>query len=106
MLSLVVAALLAGPPLSRAFAPFAWLGTNPLAVYFLSELTTNVIQRPWLTIGAHQIAAKEWFFWSVLVPRVGDNGGEWSSLAYALLYAAVWIWVAGGMKRRRVRFSV
>jgi predicted acyltransferase len=106
MLSLVGAALVARPAVPRGLAPFAWLGTNPLVVYFLSELTTNVIQRPWLTIGARQVALKEWFFWSALAPRMGDNGGEWSSLVYALLYTGVWICVAGGLKLRRVRVSV
>ena len=87
-------------------APFVWLGTNPLAVYFLSELTTDLIQIPWFTVGGHHTALKDWFFWWVLAPRVGDSGGAWSSLIYALLYTVVWIGVAGMMRWRGVRFRV
>jgi len=78
----------------------------PLAVYFLSELTTDVIQIPWLSLGGHHTALKDWLFWWALAPRVGDNGGPLSSLIYALLYTGVWMGVAGMMRWRGVRFRV
>jgi predicted acyltransferase len=105
-LCLVGAALLDQSPLRSAFTPFVWLGTNPLAVYFLSELTTDLIQVPWFTVGGHHTAPKDWFFWGVLAPRVGDSSGAWSSVIYALLYALMWIGVAGMMRWRGVRFRV
>lgn len=105
-LCLVGAALLDQSPMRSALAPFFWLGTNPLAVYFLSELTTDLIQVPWFTVGGHHTAPKDWFFWGVLAPRVGDSGGAWSSVIYALLYALMWIGVAGMMRWRRIRFRV
>ena len=105
-LCLVGAALLDQSPIRSGLAPFVWLGTNPLAVYFLSELTTDLIQIPWFTVGGHHTAPKDWFFWWVLAPRFGGGGGAWSSLIYALLYAVMWIGVAGMMRWRGVRFRV
>jgi predicted acyltransferase len=105
-LCLVGATLLDQSLMRPALAPFFWLGTNPLAIYFLSELTTDLVQVPWLTIGGHYTAPKDWFFWWVLAPRVGDSGGPWSSLIYALLYTGAWIGVAGMMRWRGVRFRV
>jgi predicted acyltransferase len=105
-LSLVGAMLLEQSPIRLALAPFLWLGTNPLAVYFLSELTTDLMQMPWLTGVAHYAAPKDWLFWGVLVPRVGDSGGAWSSLLYALLYTMMWIAVAGLMRWRGIRVRV
>jgi len=105
-LSLVGAMLLDQSPIRLALAPFLWLGTNPLAVYFLSELTTDLMQMPWLTGVAHYAAPKDWLFWGVLVPRVGDSGGAWSSLLYALLYSMMWIAVAGLMRWRGIRVRV
>ena len=105
-LCLAGAALFDQSPMRSALAPFVWLGTNPLAVYFLSELTTDVIQIPWLSLGGHHTALKDWLFWWALAPRVGDNGGPLSSLIYALLYTGVWMGVAGMMRWRGVRFRV
>jgi len=105
-LCLAGAALLDHSTVRSGLAPFVWLGTNPLAIYFLSELTTDLIQTPWFTLGGHHLALKDWFFWWVLAPRVGDSGGAWSSLIYALLYAVMWIGVAGLMRWRGVRFRV
>ncbi|HUR36055.1 MAG TPA: heparan-alpha-glucosaminide N-acetyltransferase domain-containing protein [Vicinamibacterales bacterium] len=89
----------------RGFAPLLWLGTNPLAIYFLSELLTNVLQRSWLIVNGHRAAPKDWFYWDVLAPAMGDGGGRWSSLAYAMLYALLWVGVAGVMRRRGVRLT-
>jgi predicted acyltransferase len=83
-----------------------WLGINPLAIYFLSELTSNALQRPWLQVGGHAIAAKDWLYWDLVVPLVHDSGGRVSSLLYALLYAAVWTAVAGILRWRGVRLRV
>jgi len=105
-LCLVGSMLLDQSPLRDGLAPFLWLGTNPLAVYFLSELVTDVMQMPWLAGMGHYPAPKDSLFWGVLVPRVGDSGGAWSSLLYALLYTMVWIGVAGLMRWRGIRIRV
>jgi predicted acyltransferase len=94
------------PRRSRAVEPLLWLGTNPLAIYFLSELLTTIVQRPWLTFDGHDVALKDLLYWDVLVPAIRDGGGPWSSLAYATLYALIWIGVAGVMQWKRVRFTV
>lgn len=80
----------------RVLAPAAWLGVNPLALYFLSELTATVLQRPWLGDSSPRDA----LFWNVLVPLVGDHGEPRSSLLFALFYLLLWIGVARLLKWR------
>lgn len=106
ILSLVACALVDGPGSRRLTAPLFWLGTNPLAVYFLSELLAQVLQRPWLFEGGHAVAPKDLLYWSDIVPLLSDNGGPWSSLAYAVAYTLLWIGVAGGMRWRGVHLRV
>jgi predicted acyltransferase len=105
---LMLAGLAAVTPLklSPSSHPMLWLGTNPLAVYFLSELVTNVLQRPWWHAAGRTIAPKDWFYWGVLARLLGDGGGRLSSLAYAVIYAAGWIAVAGVMHWRGIRLRV
>lgn len=83
--------------------PFRWLGTNALAIYFLSELIASLFDRPWLMLDAHAVAPKELLFWSGLAPRIGDHGGVWSSVVYALLYTACWMGVSALMRWRGIR---
>lgn len=104
--ALSLAACLLVPSPGRALAAGIWLGTNPLAVYFLSELSTIALQQPLLTSGGHAAAIKDLLFWDALVPLVGDGGGPASSLIYALGYAGLWVGVAGLLYRRGVRLRV
>ena len=67
---------------------------------------SNLLQRPWLLVRGTRLAPKDWFYWSVLVPRFHDFGGVRSSFAYALLYTLVWIGVAALMRWRGVRIRV
>jgi predicted acyltransferase len=83
--------------------PLVWLGANPLAIYFLSELLAEIIERPWLTGGA---APKDVVFWSLFAPLLHDDGGVASSLLFALCYAALWVGVAGALYRRGIRIHV
>jgi predicted acyltransferase len=87
----------------RPFAPLLWLGLNPLAIYFLSELVTNIVQRQWFVISGQSVAPKDWFYWDLLVPAMRDSGGPWSSLTYALLYTLFWIGAAGALRWKGVR---
>ncbi|MFN8066149.1 MAG: heparan-alpha-glucosaminide N-acetyltransferase domain-containing protein [Vicinamibacterales bacterium] len=101
-LGLAACVALAGERATRIAAPLFWLGTNPLAIYFLSELTTTAMQ--WPLVSGRSV--KDVVFWDALVPALGDNGGPFSSLAFALLYTSVWIAVAGTMKWRGIRLRV
>lgn len=87
----------------RVLAPLAWLGLNPLAIYFLSELATDVLQREWFVVAGHPTAPKDWFYWELLVPLLHDAGGRGSSLTYALLYTLFWIGMAGLLKWQGIR---
>jgi len=89
-------------PLQRLLAPLEWLGLNPLAIYFLSELTARAVQYPW----GHGLAPGDAVFWNVLVPLVGDRGEPLSSLVYALAYLLIWLGVAGLMRWKGVRLRV
>lgn len=102
LLGLAGCLLLERTPLRQWLAPMRWLGLNPLAIYFLSELTALVLQRPW----AGGLAPKDVLFWGGLVPLVGDHGEPGSSLVYALGYLLVWIAVAGLMRWKGVRVRV
>jgi predicted acyltransferase len=105
-LLLVLVAAVTPPNPSPRSHPMLWLGTNPLAIYFLSELMTDLLQRPWLRVARSVSAPKDWFYWNLLTPLLRDGGGRLSSLAYALLYTAAWITVAGLMRWRGVRLRV
>ncbi len=85
--------------------PFLWLGINPLAIYFGSELVGHLIDRqlfPWL-IG--RTTPKDWLYWHLVAPMGGDRG-EWPSLVYAIGFVACWIGVAAFLHRRGVRIRV
>ena len=83
-------------------APLQWLGLNPLAIYFLSELTARAAQVSW-HLG---MALRAALFWNVVVPVVGDHGEPRSSLLYAVVYLTLWITVAGLMRWKGVRVRV
>lgn len=87
----------------RVMRPAYWLGTNPLAIYFCSELVSTLLQQPVLTLAGHHAAAKDLLFWDGLVPVTGGTGGPAASLAYAVAYTAVWVVVANVMHRRDIR---
>ena len=90
----------------RALSPFLWLGVNPLTIYFLSEFSTTIMQRPGLIPGAGAVGLKDLLFWNLLVPIARDNGGPLSSLVYAVAYLLVWIGAAGVLQRKRIRIRL
>jgi predicted acyltransferase len=87
--------------------PLVWLGVNPLAIYFLAELTGHVLDRPWVPDGVEWTTAKSWMFWEILQPHLepllSDTG---ISVAFAALTVAVWTAVAGVLHRRGIRVQV
>lgn len=76
--------------------PFLWLGVNPLAVYFLSEIVGHRLEG----------TTKSWLFWSFVQPFMRPLRPEWASLAFGLAFVAVWIVVAGLLYQRRIRIQV
>jgi predicted acyltransferase len=85
--------------------PFVWLGVNPLAIYFCSQVTGSLLDHAWTLRGA-RVAPKEWLFWRILEPALYPLPTEWASLAYGVGFVSVWIAVAGVLYRRRVRIQV
>lgn len=83
--------------------PFVWLGASALTIYFLSELVGGLLERPWIQNADHMVSIKDRIFWSWLAPMVGDAGGTWSSLLFALVYTVFWIAVAGCLAITRHR---
>ncbi len=102
LLGLTACLVIERTPLQRLLAPLWWLGRNPLAIYFLSELTARAAQYRW----GMGLAPSDALYWNVLVPLVGDHGEPRSSLVYALLYLLLWMAVAGLMRWKGVRVRV
>lgn len=86
--------------------PFLWLGFNPLAIYFLSELVNDLVDKPWLRVAGQTLTVRSWLFWNVLRPVPFWIGDNWLSLVVALLTVAVWIAVAGVLYARGIRLAV
>jgi predicted acyltransferase len=93
---------------SRGWArPFLWLGFNPLAIYFLSELVGHLFDQPGLRVTGRDTTLKTWLYWEALRPLLHNYlGEEWMSLTYGLLTVAFWTGVAGLLYRRGIRFQV
>jgi len=87
------------------FRPFVWLGLNPLAIYFLSELVGHAIEQGLVEQGGHVTTAKAWLFWRMFVPFAGDATPA-ASLGFALAYAAVCLGVTRALYRRGLRIHV
>ena len=85
--------------------PFVWLGVNPLALYFLSELVGHAIEQGLVRQGAQWTTAKAWLYWRVFAPLSGDLSPS-ASLVFALLFAALWLGVAAVLYRRGIRIQV
>lgn len=102
LLGLAACLVIERAPFHRLLAPMEWLGLNPLAIYFLSELTALMLQRPW----RGSLAPKDAVFWNAIVPLIGDHGEPRSSLVYALGYLLAWIGVAGLLRWKGVQVRV
>jgi predicted acyltransferase len=89
----------------RAWAqPFEWLGVNPLALYFLSEAIAHLLDQPWL---GSRLSVKTIVYWQWLEPHIAPLvGPRGASLAFALLYAVIWILVARAFYQRGLRIQV
>ena len=86
--------------------PFNWLGINPLAIYFCSELVGHLMERPLLPRALGMRAPKDWVYWHLFAPLGGSVRGEWPSLLYATTFAACWLGASAVLHRRGVRIRV
>ena len=91
----------------RAWAqPLVWLGVNPLAIYFASELTGHLLDQGWIG-STGRTSARAILFWGMLDPALGSRiGVRGLSLLFAIVYAAIWTGVAGLLYRRGLRIQV
>jgi predicted acyltransferase len=83
--------------------PLAWLGVNPLAIYFCSEFVAEIVGRSLSPNFFAGLAPKDWLYWRVFA---GDVSREWSSLLFALSYVAIWIGVSAVLHHRGIRVRV
>jgi len=86
--------------------PFLWLGVNPVAVYFASEIAGHALDHAWLHRGAAWTTPKAELFWGMLEPALNFRFARAVSLACAAAFAAVWIAVAGLLYQRDIRIHV
>lgn len=92
---------------ARAWArPLLWLGVNPLAIYFLSELVGRLMDRGWVTGAGGNTTVKAWVTWSVLVPAMRPLSAEWASLTFGMIFVACWAAVAAVLHKHHVRIQV
>jgi predicted acyltransferase len=90
----------------RWAGPFLWLGVNPLAIYFCSELVGHLVERPLLPRTFGERTLKDWLYWHAIAPIGRDGRGEWPSLLYAIGFVACWIAAAAVLHRRGVRIRI
>jgi len=85
--------------------PFVWLGVNPLAIYFVSELVGHAIEQGLVVQNGQVTTPKAWVFWRVFAPVAGDTGPG-ASLGFAVAYAAICLAIASLLHRRGIRIHV
>lgn len=86
--------------------PFLWLGFNPLAIYFLSEVVSHLFDKPWLRVHGQTLTIRSWLFWDVLRPLIPVVNDEWLSLCAAVATVFVWAGLAWLLYRRGTRLQV
>lgn len=90
----------------RAMRPFVWLGVNPLAIYFVSELVGHALEQGLVIQRDGQLTTpKAWLFWRVFAPFTGDATPA-ASLGFALAFAALFLGIASLLHRRGIRIHV
>src|SRR5262249_9695300 len=65
--------------------PFLWLGVNPLAIYFLSEVVGPLLENAAIHHAGSRTTPKAWLFWVVLEPAFRPWRPEWPSFVFAVV---------------------
>jgi predicted acyltransferase len=86
--------------------PFLWLGVNPLAIYFMSEVVGHLLERPWIHQAAGRTTPKAWLFWRFLEPALHPRPAEWASLVFGVAFVGLCVLVAGLLYQRQIRIQV
>jgi predicted acyltransferase len=86
--------------------PFVWLGVNPLAMYFCSEMCGRLLDQSSTAGRAIALSPKDWIYWHVFETAAGNVRGEWPSLAFAVSFAACWVGVSAVLYQRGIRIRV
>jgi predicted acyltransferase len=86
--------------------PFMWLGVNPLAIYFCSEILGHVLDVAWLPHGTGHTTPKTWLVWSWLVPALRPRPLVWASLLFAVAFVTFWMAIARTLHERHIRIQV
>lgn len=94
----------------RLFTPFKALGMNPLFAFVMAGLFSKTLGRiiRWTetvtladgSVTEKTVSAASWFYRHVCVALFGNN--EYASLAYALIYVAVFTAMAWFLYRRKI----
>jgi len=88
------------------FMPFKVLGLNPLFAFVMSGLFAKVFGRliHWQTASGGTATPLGWLYNNVCVPVLGDNPA--GSLAYAILYVAVFTLMAIALYKRKIIIKI
>ena len=91
--------------LRRWSRPFLWLGVNPLAIYFCSEIVRHLLDAAWIQQGVARTTPKAWLFWEILEPAF-PWPAAWASLVSGAGFVAFWLAVGSVLYRYRIRIQV
>jgi predicted acyltransferase len=92
--------------LRRWSRPFLWLGVNPLAIYFCSEILRYLLDGAWIQQGVARTTPRAWLFWEILEPAFRPWPAEWASLVSGAGLVAFWLAVGSVLYRYRIRIQV
>ena len=82
-----------------------WLGVNPIAIYFLSEVSGRLLDAGWIDQSGEYTTMKSWVFWAIVEPAFRPSPAA-ASLAFGLALVALWVAVAAVLHRNRIRIHV
>lgn len=88
------------------FMPFKALGLNPLFAFVMSGLFAKVFGRliHWQTASGGTATPLSWLYHNVCVPVLGDNPA--GSLAYAIIYVALFTLMAIALYKRKIIIKI
>lgn len=93
--------------------PFLVFGTNAILVYFASIITARTLMMVRLTVDGESIPLRTWLYNQVFLPLFGTRAPDGAllsnadaSLAFAVVYTAMWVLVCWPLHARRIFLRV